>query len=361
MLFSTQTLLLFVIPALWGGFCLGAFLFRDRLKHRPRVGRSALVLAVVAGLIFAAELGVGLLLRDVEKPSSYTGHRNPHLRRDWTAFTAPKPGPKEEYRVILISNSQGFLRERSEGELTYAGRLETALRAGGYGEGAEVLNWSVPGASAQELIVLAARAVAHEPDVVMLVSYNNNFSVGAGGRRLASGGSDIPHMGYLPEVRRFLPGRFLDRADAYDGLDWLGAHSNLIRWRNRNMEPEEWVFVPREPGPNAPLRTFSLTKNVMPELLEDFLTAATAGETVPEVLLVSMPLNHEQFKGFENVGQFAEVAQAAADKIHPQAQVHDASQLYPPEDFYGGRHLRLSGHEKFAAYLYDRMPEPNRD
>lgn len=358
MWFHTLNLVVYVLPLTWAGFCLFALLFHRRLRGRPRIQKTAQVLFLVVCFLGIGELAAGWALRDVQPPSSYVESRNPHFLRDWVAYTEPPPGPKEGYRAIVISNSQGFLRERKEGELSYPARLEERLRATGFGAQAEVLNWSVPGCSGRELVVLAARAAAHQPDAIFLVSYNNDFHPGWSRRRLASIRNDVLHLAYLPEVRSFLPETFLKRHRAFDGGDWLNAHSKLKEWRSRNIFlAETWTFLSHEPGPHAKLHTFDLSPDVAPEMLEDFLAAAHAGTADPAVRIVSMPLNPEQFRGFDRAQRFSEVAAEVAAGW-PGTQVLDATAEYPVEMFYGGRHMRPEAHELFADYLMAHLPLP---
>ena len=358
MWFNTLNLLVYLLPLSWAGFCLFALLFHRRLRNRPRILKTAQVLFLVVCFMGIGEFAAGWVLRDVQPPSSYLEPRNPHFLRDWAGFTAPPPGPKEGYRAIVISNSQGFLRERKEGGLSYAAQLEGKLRANGFGEDAEVLNWSVPGCSGRELVILAARAAAHQPDAVFLVSYNNDFNPGWSRRRLASIRNDVLHLAYLPEVRALLPNSFLTRHRAFDGGDWLNAHSKLKEWRSRKIFlAETWTFLSHEPGPHAKLHTFDLATDVAPDMLQDFLAAAHAGEVDPLVRIVSMPLNHEQFHAFDRVKRFFEVASEVAMEW-PGTQVLDATTEYPVEMFYGGRHMRPEAHALFADYLMAQLPLP---
>ena len=107
------------------------------------------------------------------------------------------------------------------------------------------------------------------------------------------------------------------------------------------------------------MKVFDLVENVSPELIENFLQAATGGGSDTIVRLVSMPLNGEQFKGFERVDKFYKVARDVTN-AWPQAEAFNATRLFPAELFYGGRHMRPEAHKMFADTLLALLPSPAR-
>lgn len=332
--------------------------FHKRVKESARHVKAASVLFLIACYLGIGEGLAGVALQRIERPSSYSEPRNPHFINDWVAYTEPKPDLFPSYRVIIISNSQGFMRERAEGEWCYASLLEEKLRESGYGKSAEVLNWSIPGGSAMEYTLLAARSVSHKPDVVILSGYNNDFSEYWNEQPLSSMSSDIVGLAYQEEVRRNVPERFLKNIQAFSLGDWLGVNSNLVGWHDwftRNKR--EWTFVSAEPGPRTKLKVFNMAPNVSPELIENFFIAATAEATNPFIRVVAMPLNHEQFNGFGRASAFSSVATGVAEEWQ-RVEVNDATELLPPEMFYGGRHMRPEGHRLFAEYLFAKLPLP---
>ena len=356
MWFFIQALIVFIVPTLWLGYCMFVLVFRKRLKESARHVKAASVLFLLACYLGIGEGLAGVALKRIERPSSYSEPRNPHFINDWVAYTAPKPEPAPGYRVIVISNSQGFMRERAEGEWCYASLLEDKLRESGYGENAEVLNWSIPGGSAMEYTLLAARSVSHNPDVVILCGYNNDFSEYWNEQPLSSMSSDLVGLAYKQEVRANVPERFLKNIQAFSVGDWLGMNSDLVAWHDwYTRNKEDWTFVSAEPGPRTKLKIFKMAGNVSPELIENFFFAATAEGTNPSLRVVSMPLNQDQFSGFEHAMAFSNAAADVAQKW-PMVEVGDATQLLPPEMFYGGRHMRPEGHRLFAEYLFAKLP-----
>jgi len=358
MWFNIQTVIVLIVPALWVGYCLFVLFFGQRLKEPAKHRKAGMVLFLMACYLGLGEGAAGFKLRSLESPSSYDESRNPHFLGDWVGYTEPPSGEKTGYRVIVISNSQGFMRERPEAELCYSGMLEAKLRVSGYGENAEVLNWSIPGGGAMELIILAARAVAHQPDVVILSGYNNDFNEYWNQQKLSSMASDIVHLAYLAEVRKNIPRRFLINIRAFSARDWLGMNSNLVAWHNWfTRDKDEWTFISREPGPRKKLTVFDLNPTVSIELIENFVQAAVGNGEETAIKLVSMPLNGDQFKGFQQVDEFFKAATKVA-QAWPQVGAFDATHLYPVELFYGGRHMRPEAHKMFADYLFAMLPPP---
>lgn len=326
------------------------------MPETERSGRSVLRAALTAvALLAAAELAArGLQPR---LPSAAEGGfaRNPHYARGWPEYTRPdaERAPRDVPLVIAISNSQGFLRERSDAAEAWPSRLAAELAA--LGAPARVLNWSMPGGNGAEMTLLAARAHAHDPDLVLLVSYNDNF--GDRWRRLplSYGYSDAHHLAYLPEVRAHLPLDLLVATSGYDPLGWLGAHSSLLWLRNRWGDVgERWSWSVIEPAHRARSRaagTATVKEGGRFTLLGDFLRAAGAEESDgPALMVVGMPLCKEVFRNREVAGAFVIAAEERLAS-RPRSRVLNATALVPDEEFYGARHLRPAGHARFAAWL----------
>ncbi|PCJ52882.1 MAG: hypothetical protein COA70_10780 [Planctomycetota bacterium] len=304
------------------------------------------------------ECSMGYLRTFRGHPSSYLEPRNPNYIRGWVEFTAPIPVKNKGFRVIVISNSQGFLRESPNGALSYPQQLETLLRENGYGENAEVLNWSIPGGACREEILLAARTVEHQPDVIILASYNNDFAPKWEKRSLTSIRSDVSYLAYTHGVRKYLPRSFIHQSGAFSPHDWLKSNSQFMAWHNRFVGPERLWSVRQQPRPTLLKRELlRLEYGVSPTLLNHFLDAAHAGKSNPNVLMVSMPLNAGQITNFQDAKHFYSVAQAVSSSW-PSAQSIDASGLIPLGDFSSARHMKPIGHAKFAHFLFAQLPPP---
>jgi len=322
-----------------------------------RAGRSLLRAALVAALVLAvAEAAARTVHPHLASAAEDGLLRNPHYARGWPEYTRPPPagGPTRDTPLIIaISNSQGFLREREDAREAWPHRLAEELAAGG--SAARVMNWSMPGGNGMEMTLLAARAREHDPDLILLVSYNDNF--GDRWRRLPLdyGYSDAHHLAYLSEVRARLPRGLLLSASGYDPLAWLGAHSALVWRRNRWGDVgERWSWKVAEPGVRARTRAAG-TATVGPggrfAPLDDFLSAAGLREPDgPALLVVGMPLCGEVFRNREAAAAFVTAAEERVAGV-PRARALDATALVPDEEFYGARHMRPAGHTRFAAWL----------
>lgn len=328
-----------------------------------RAGRSLLRATGVAALVFvAAELAARAVHPGLPSAAADGLLRNPHYARGWPEYTQPPaPGapPRTQPLVIAISNSQGFLRERAAADEAWPSRLAQELAAAGVS--ARVLNWSSPGGSGAEMTVLAARSRAHRPDLVLLVSYTDNFSDGWRRRPLSYGFSDIHHLAYLPEVRAHLPAGFLISTGAFHPLGWLGAHSSLLWLRNRWADVgESWTWTVAEP-PRGALRRLAGTGTLEPlgrfTLFDDFLAASgAAAADGPALLVVGMPLCGAIYSDRAVAAAFAERAAARLAGM-PRARALDATAIAPDAEFYGARHLRPRGHARFAAWLEPHVRE----
>lgn len=324
-------------------------------------GRAVLRAALAALLVIGAAETAARTARPRLPSAAEDGlPRNPHYARGWPEYTrapAPSAPPRAEPLVIAISNSQGFLREREDAGEAWPARLAQELAA--TGAPARVMNWSMPGGNGQEMTVLAARARQHSPDLILLVSYVDNFTDRWRGGDLGYGFTDVAHLAYLREVRARLSTGFLLAAGAYDPLGWLGAHSALVWFRNRwDDDGERWRWKAAEPTRRSRLLAADSVTLADPgsfALLDDFFDAAGAGDPGgPALLVVAMPLCGSIWRNRESGGAFATAA-AARLAGNPRAAAADATALVPDREFYGARHLRPAGHARFAAWLAPRV------
>lgn len=325
---------------------------------RSRLVGGRGVFLFVAFLLVCSELLMGVMPVQKGVFSSYSEPRNPLFLRGWVEYTAVPKQEQKGFRVIIISNSQGFLRECTEGELCYSQQLEGLLRTNGYGLDADVLNWSVPGGTCLEEILLAARSVEHQPDVVILASYNNDFSPDWEQESLDSMRSDIQSLAYLPAVRQHLPQQLLSSMGAFNIREWLRANSRLMEWNHRFVGPDRFWSVRQMPQSQMiGTEYLAIKEGVSPTLVRYFLEAVHGGESKPQVFMVAMPLNPKRCRGFQNTKLFAGVA-ATVSKSWPNVEVLDATRLVSGHNFYSARHMQAEGHEKFAKYLFAHLPPP---
>ena len=96
--------------------------------------------------------------------------RNPYFRRNWDEYIRVTSRHRDpEFRILLISNSQGVGLEYPE-EQIYTTLLQKYLNhATNGGPKARLINWSIVGLQAPELVMLLARAQELEPHLILCI------------------------------------------------------------------------------------------------------------------------------------------------------------------------------------------------
>lgn len=316
-----------------------------------------MALGAAVGLLGCLELGARLARPDDPGAHCYEAPRNPTFRRGWASFTAPRGRPDGRPLILVLGNSQGFLREQDDGRLAYPSRLAAGLAARGVD--AVVANWSVPAAHGPEFVVLAARAAQHKPDLVIVSAGTRAFGgPGVLSAPLSYWLSDVTDMIYDRGVRDRLPRSFLRRYPA-DPLAFLSAHSAFVRLRAL-LEPREgnstWITSPqrqlsrRRIGLRPP-DTVS-TRQLLTEL-----TAAlrSEGEDTP-LLLINMPICRPSWlaAAYRRTRVLSREAEALfADD--PLTRVLDAREVVPVPHFTSATHLSPSGHQLYADWLLPQV------
>jgi hypothetical protein len=314
----------------------------------------AIALCVAAGALGALELGARWWQAGEPSPHSYDEPRNPRFRRGWMPFTAPRSRPDGRPLILVLSNSQGFLREQEDGSLAYSARLAAGLAQGGID--AIVANWSVPAAQGPELVVLAARAAQHAPDLVVVSAGTRAF----GARRLHAFPlsywlSDVTDLAYARGVRSRLPPAFLARNRAYDPVAFLRVHSAFVRSRELLKPREEistWRTAPNRTRHRRRLRLPPPDVELLRTLVSELATAVRApGDDTP-LLLVNMPICRDSwFRGAYRRTQILSTEAADLFAGDPHTRVVDARAVVPDEHFTSATHLNPTGHQLYADWL----------
>jgi len=324
------------------------------------VTTRGLMLAIATCLIalIVGNFAAGVL-RPAPPPNSYDAPRNPHFRRDWVRWTRPPATLPDARRMVVISNSQGFLRERPEGELCYTARLEE-LVAERTDAPAEALNWSIPGGKIPEMTVLAARAAAHDPTDIVLVTYTENLVGESMRTRLSFGISDAPLLTALSEVRELLSDEFQSRFDVGNVAPYTSVYTGYgaFRWKTVEGADEDWYWRKKEPD----LDLSTLEKTVDPWdddsswALREFVETARRAAPNATIHVIEMPLPKPAWtpEAWAIHQEMATNARAALEGFQG-VQIHDALTLIPPDQFYTHTHFRAEGHETFARWLADRI------
>jgi hypothetical protein len=326
------------------------------------------ICVVMVGTVAVGEVTAGMVYRTRPYTTSYDASRNPYYRRAWLEYTQPdveRVNDPNVQRIIVISNSQGFMREHPDAEagLSYSAQLEQMLNEADPTTQYEVLNWSIGGGSSPEFTVLAARAGAHHPDIVILAPFTPNYV-----RRDVTDAdslsffiSDVYQLAYLPEVRQYLPERFLQAYPASSMTEFYEVYTNLGRIRHwfEDTDDSNWFpdySVREETGQrNVYYIEWSETST---DLMRQFYETLSASAPDAQLLFVSMPLQRPFFDD-ESWGNMQAMGEAASELFAdaPNVRVYDALNLIPPEEFYGPTHFNPEAHRQFALWLRDIILE----
>lgn len=300
-----------------------------------------------------AESAAGVIVKHLQLPHSYAEGRNAKSNRGWRAYTAPRGRPANNRLVILITNSQGFAPEITDSSFTYPARLKALFERRDPNHSYIVANWAMNGGSAVEMVVMAARAAAHHPDAVYLLSYSENFVGWRIHQPLSYGASNVDYLAYLPDVRQYLSPWFLDYFEVNRFHGQLAVHSRLLRLHDLWMvkiQPIRWGFV--EEGPKYEL---ALWEPMGDRMLQEFYDTLRRGLPRTPLFIVNMPLNRLRFtaESGERLSEFSRMAQEVLGS-EPGVTVLDAVDVIPPEHFHTWTHLNRAGHAEFAQWLFER-------
>jgi hypothetical protein len=326
------------------------------------------ICAVMIGTVVTGEVAAGVVYRTRPYTTSYDAPRNPYYRRAWLEYTQPdaeRVNDPNVRRIIVISNSQGFMREHPDAEagLSYPAQLEQLLNEADPGTQYEVLNWSIGGGSSPEYTVLAARAGAHDPDIVVLAPFTPNYV-----RRdvleadsLSFFISDVYQLAYLPEVRQHLPERFLQTYPASSLTEFYEVYTNLGRIRHWNEDVDNTNWFPDNGVREAPGQRngyYIPWSESATDLLRQFHETLLASSPDTQLMFVSMPLQR-QFFDEESWGNMQAMGAAATDLFAdtPNVQVYDGLEVIAQKDFYTPTHFNPEAHHDFALWLRDLVLE----
>ncbi len=352
------------------------FAWRDSARVLCWLGLFLVLANVLAvGFDHWAEVRVETHARDSYGSTWWArGYGNPHFRRHWARFVARASVQRSDaLSVVLVSNSQGYGCEVPPPH-SYPVLLHQLLE-GRLNRPVDLYNWSVPGGSGPEMMILVAAARKQGADLVAVVATPSNFSknFGAHGRwRLRQLGSDVPDLLGDDGVRRHLPSGFAltlerpkDRVDRrlrellplwryrdrpksilLSGfnpfLDPLGTDLTRNTWTLHPVRSRELAEVLTE-TPRRPIEPHR-TGNPSSALLE-LLTETLSRSSNPS-LFVAMPLHSSWRRGLP-----AALTQTSDVLGQSSIEVLDLSSAVPDDEFLTGSHLDEEGHQRLADVL----------
>lgn len=333
---------------------------RDEARDGRPLAR-ALVVAVLCLLGF--EAGASLLRQVLVTPSSAVAARNPHFRRGWVDYTAPPREPAAGRDVILVTASQGYLRESPRADEVYAQRLEHLLSNAPGRSGLQVHNWSIDGGSALEMVLLTARAVQHRPAILLLVVTPGVFRDDTSERLPSYWVSDTWELCHLSDVREILPDEVIASCDRERVKGWVATRiaSSWLRSRLFDRQIESWrtwrvtgELATEQKRRRRRLRDMELDEGVLETTLR--LVVEMLSKHTPETRLVVVagPLARERLtvEGW-NLGD--RMIELARPRVREDDVVLDAREVVASERFYGFVHFDRLGHDAFADWLASEL------
>jgi len=325
-----------------------------------RLGKAVLTAIVV---VITAEMMARAVMGRITFAHSYDEPRNPNFRRAWPAFTEPRPRGPEEKLVILISNSQGYAPELEDGTQCYAHQIQVQLNEYDPEHHYTVANWSIAGASGPEILLLTARAIDHDPDLLMIVTHSNPFSFARANMKLSFIISDSNQLAYIRSVRDRLPDWVRREQRELSPALFLESHSGLIRLRDVFVEQREGRWVPRQLNPSRRMSPYRRRLPRAPKVRqggEKMFNAVvhTFREGRPDtpVLVVSMPLcqskwDPQSWPGLHGFGHRMQEMLAEGFPGDPKITLVDAIDAIDPTLFITQAHMTPRGHTEFSQYL----------
>lgn len=291
--------------------------------------------------------------------------RNPGFRRGWLEYIkATPPKSPQEKLILLISHSQGYGREVGPSDI-YSVQWENHLRANATGKQVRVVNWSLPGGTYFDFLIVSAAARDIHPDQIVIVTHAGTFSEGDRDRRgRETWASDAHYLLQDPGFRRRLEPIDLDpRMDldlstelflarmwpAWRWRSWPAARlaqtpfigTLFPREKSSTWFPPEFEFRRRPHIARSPDLNPSATRRIITQWL-----AAT-----PDILLVESP----------TTASWRPATNPAWDELERIGKGSGISFLRPSDefqedDFITNTHFNASGHAKMARILAEATP-----
>lgn len=325
--------------------------------------------------LLAAEVAALVLWPSI--PTAAEVDRNPMFRRFWPEFTRPPATTAK--RVVIVSNSQGYGR-RLYPDGIYTHYLQQELDPSR--KRWVVENWSAPGARFGDLLALTAKALRQEPEVLLIVTYCNNFmKIHADptysvldtylilGEPLTL--AEIP----LSYLRQAVPPRKLaqflvhrgsrlvrSRSLIWDYLQrWYHYNYRLVLGRGSFGKWSYWFTYPAKVGlPAAPMWKKRKRKRLVKACTGDpagaaLMTQMAAKHPATRTIVVFMPVREESFskKGRQAYERFNR--QVSEIMAPAGAAVWDLSWSVPSDQYYNVTHFGPKGHRSMAELLAKRL------
>jgi hypothetical protein len=317
--------------------------------------------AAIAALL-VAELAARLALAVWGTPSSYDVPRNPHFRSGWVEFTRAPATPRGSPLVVVITHSQGYFRETTDARFAYPAQLEALLRTQGGFREAKVLNWSIDGGRALEAVLLVARALEHDPDLIVYATGPDVYREDAFTRLPSYWVSDAWKLCHRSEVRRRLSGAPPASCRREAAWDWIRSNLALFWVRSALFERrvDAWSLWGAPRGDTAPSEPPKGTwRTRFSEPVFDTAMAAVReliASADPKLRFVFVAGPSSRAHSHPETWSLGDrMLEQAARALPPGTAILDALELVPGERFYDAAHLDREGHRQVAKWLEPRL------
>jgi len=258
--------------------------------------------------------------------------------------------------------SQAYAPELVDGDQCYAHQLQLLLSEQDPGHKYTVANWSIGGASSPEMLLLASRAVDHDPDLLMIATHSRPFISSRAKMNLSSLISDSSQLAYDRSIRDRLPGWFQRQQGRYSPDLFLESHSGLVRLRDIFVELREKRWVPRQLNPShltTPKRSLPRAPKIQGSgklIFSALIHTFHDDRPNTPLLVISMPLCQSKWdpKTWQNLHDFGSLMKELLVKGFPDdptITTIDAVDVIDESLFLTQAHMKPQGHVEFSQYL----------
>lgn len=332
----------------------------------PLQKRIVAVIAIILTIVVAEAVAYFVL---PYKTAAYDpATRNHFFRRGWPEYAAEANRDAGTRKIVFVGNSQGFGREILPGQ-TFTARLQGLFQASGATD-VRIYNWSAPAAIAHDLLVLTAKAIAVEAEIVVISTYAENFLQRATATPLSYSALDVRYLLGESNVRRRMPPAFMASHDDIGYVtSFLTRYSSLFRLRSwlqdlasrldHSKETFWWNYPPKGPGTRPTLEqraTIAKANFFAPRIAYfDHFIDLSKGARSTRVVFVLMPLAKEALasKALLTTEYFN---RELTDTFAPLGiDTWDLTWALDQSQFYSHTHFSPLNHDRYATLLFEKL------
>ncbi len=327
---------------------------------------------IYLSLLLLGEIFFYTLYKTHVKIAYYPG-RNPFYRKCWKEYLDSLPQKKKEvFRILFISNSQGYGKEFAPDQIVSAW-MEKFLNGMGKRK-FEVFNLSIGGGQSPEFLFLLAYSKKLNPNLIIFSLSPANFGKRVLDRKLEDFVSDVPLelYGEIPDSffdpffrKKYLDFEFKLNSFFYRHFKSYPISSLIVdefsmkfkkfkKFINPTMQ-KKWIFSKKRRGilerkkeERIILRKLMKKKEDIDEKMVDSFCAAIEKNGVP-VIFINQPVRRKGFLEYEKY--FFKFNYLMNKKSSKVLKYVDLSRKVDDHYFFDNVHLTLGGHRIFGKKL----------